>query len=240
MQVRRHARDERRKVREPRPDRRVSLLQRGAERFYVAAYAAGGIAMNEALLRVTAVLALSACACGAAIAAGTGAAPTAYGKVHWQPAQASDMQLFEPYIGTFQSRSFHDDEQNKDFHYLVEYRWFDAGHSIVKFSVRTVVPVDGKDVVNGEGYYGYDAFAGRLYAYAFFTAGMSGFGGVSEFDPKTHRRVTRAHSLGADGHATEVRDEFELVDAQTWKNTTYVSREGGPWQQVYSDTFTRL
>jgi hypothetical protein len=158
----------------------------------------------------------------------------------FQIATSEDMRVFDPYIGRFQSKTFTDDTGGTSFHYVVEYAWFDSGHRIVRFTVKTVLPDAGREIPGGEGFYGFDPFNARLYAFGFFPGGVTGFGAVAEFDLETHRRVTRARSQGPDGVATEVRDEFEVVDADTWKNRTSVRRAGGEWQVVYEDTFKRV
>jgi hypothetical protein len=156
-----------------------------------------------------------------------------------QRATADDMHVFDPYIGRFRSKTFHDDASGKAFHYVVEYRWFGAQQSIVEFTVSTAV--EGKQTLNARGFYGYDPFNQRLYATAAFSSGVSGFGSVGEFDRKTRRRVTWARSRGPDGPTTYVRDAFEVVDENAWKDVTSV-REGeqGEWRVVYEDTFTRI
>jgi len=158
----------------------------------------------------------------------------------WQRATPEDIHVFDPYIGRFQSKTFHDDSTGRAYHFVVEYRWFDAAQRIVRFSVKTVVPDEGREIEGGVGFYGYDPFHERLYASAFFPNGTTGFGGVSEFDRRTHARVTLARSQNPDGAFIEVRDAFEVIDADTWKNTTSVSRDGGEWKVVYEDTFRRL
>jgi len=156
-----------------------------------------------------------------------------------QAATAKDMQVFEPYIGRFRSRAFHDDDRGLDLHYFVEYRWVDSAHSVVRFRVWTRY-ADGTEVPGAEGYYGYDPFHDRLYVLGVF-AGTTGFGAVGEFDPSTRRRVTWARSWGADGVTTYVRDAFEVVDGDRFNDVTLVRRgEDGPWQVVYRDTFTRV
>lgn len=157
-----------------------------------------------------------------------------------QHATADDMHVFDPYIGRFRSKTFEDEESGKTFHHVVEYRWFDALRSVVEFTVSTVVGEDAERV-NSRGFYGYDPFHEQLYVIAALTQGGSGFGTVGEFDRATRRRVTWARSRTPDGRTMHVRDAFEVVDENSWKDVTSV-REGeeGEWRVVYRDTFTRI
>lgn len=158
-----------------------------------------------------------------------------------QRASADDVRVLDPYIGRFRSKTFRDQESGKTLHYVVEYEWFDANRSIAKFTVSTVVDGTGKETINGQGFYGYDPFEERLYVFGAFTSGMSGFGSVGELDRRTHRRVTWARSRNPAGVTVYVRDAFEVVDQDTWKDVTSI-REGetGEWKVVYTDTFTRI
>ncbi len=157
-----------------------------------------------------------------------------------QIASAEDMRVFDPYIGRFRSKTMRDEQRSTVFHYFVEYRWFDADTTIVRFRVSTVYADDGSEVVNAEGFYGHDPFEQHIYALAAFPWGVTGFGAVGEFDRTTHRRVTWARSM-TDRVVTHVRDVFEVVDANTWTDVTWIRT--GPedeWRIVYQDTFTRV
>jgi hypothetical protein len=157
-----------------------------------------------------------------------------------QTARAEDMRVFEPYIGRFRSQTHEANKTGKPFHYVVEYRWFDRQHGIVKFAVSTVFPDEGREIPGGEGFYGFDPFASTLYACGFFPNGTSGFGAVSEFDHETSRRVTLTRSMGPDGTPVTVRDEFDLVDADRWSNKTWIRRAGGDWQVMHEGTYSRV
>jgi hypothetical protein len=44
-----------------------------------------------------------------------------------------------------------------------------------------------------------------------------------------------------DGSLTHVRDSFEIVDADTWKNTTRIRKDGsGDWELAYEGTYRRV
>lgn len=158
-----------------------------------------------------------------------------------QHAVPEDIHVFDPYIGRFQSKKMYDPDLGKELHYIVEYAWFDAGQSIVRFMVSAEYVGDDEASVNAQGYYGFDPFHRRLYTIGFFAAGSTGFGAVGEFDRATGRRVTWARSKGPDGATVYVRDAFEVIDADSWSDVTAI--RGGDdtdWHVVYRDTFTRI
>jgi hypothetical protein len=158
-----------------------------------------------------------------------------------QHATPDDVRVFDPYIGRFKSEQQRDEESGKTFHYIAEYAWFDQKRSIVKFTISVVNEASGKQAVTAQGFYGYDPFEERLFVFGAFATGSSGFGSVGEFDRKTHRRVTWARSKAPDGATIHVRDAFEPVDSDTWKDVTSVRQgDDGPWKVVYQDTFTRI
>lgn len=158
-----------------------------------------------------------------------------------QSATRDDIHVFDPYIGRFRSKTLRDEPSGQALYYVAEYAWFDANRSIVKFTISVVNESSGDESINGQGFYGYDPFNERLYVLGAFTFGSTGFGCVGEFDRHTHRRVTWARSQGPDGATIHVRDAFQVVDGNTWKDVTSMKRgEGGEWQVVYEDTFTRI
>ncbi len=158
-----------------------------------------------------------------------------------QHAVPDDIHVFDPYIGRFRSKQFHDDQTGAPFHYIAEYEWFDTNHSIVKFTISVVVETSGKQAIISQGFYGYDPFQERLHVFGAFTSGHTGYGSVGEFDRRNNRRVTWARSKAADGATIDIRDAAEMQDADTWKNVTR-TRKGvdGDWKVVYEDTFTRI
>ena len=156
-----------------------------------------------------------------------------------QTAEPEDIRVFEPYIGRFRSPTRQDPNRGA-IYFAVHYRWFDTRRSIVHFRVTTVREDDGSETVNAEGFYGHDPFQGHLYAFGAFTWGATGFGAVGSFDPSTRARTTWARSISG-GEVTWVRDEFEIVDQDTWTDVTWTrTGEDGEWQKVYEDTFTRV
>ncbi len=165
--------------------------------------------------------------------------PIDFAEVQIPQAAPRDIHIFDPYIGTFRGEKQISDE-GKEFFYDVSYNWYDAGHTVVKFTIKLVVPSDTLERINGEGYYGYDPFRKQLFVHGYFPGGVVGFGAVSEFDPSMGTRVTRAHSQSADGATTEVRDTFWLIDKDSWGNATFISQDGGAWQKVHEGVYTRV
>jgi hypothetical protein len=110
-------------------------------------------------------------------------------------------------------------------HYVVEYAWFDDTRSIVRFTVIAVREATAREAPITEGFYGFDPFHGRLYTFAAFTWDATGWGTVGESDHQTSRRVTFARSRGPDGVTTWVRDAFENIDRDSWRNVTSI-RQG--------------
>lgn len=158
-----------------------------------------------------------------------------------QRATADDMRIMAPYIGEFRSSTHTFDDGKTEHHFIIRYEWFDGPRTIVKFTVSMVIPSQDRVIVNAEGFYGFDPFHDQLYVFGAFSHGMSGWGSVCEFNHQTGARTVCARSKGADGVVSYVRDAFERVDENTWKNRTSV-REGedGEWKLVYEDTYARV
>ncbi len=158
----------------------------------------------------------------------------------FQKATPQDIHIFDAYIGKFRSNSQRNEQLGKNIYFIVEYAWFDQNKSIVKFRLSYVIEDENKELLNAEGFYGFDPFENKLFHTQVFTFGSTAFGGIQEFDLDTNRRVTRARSKGADGAVTDVRDVFEVIDENTWKNTTHIRQGDGEWTQPFGDTFTRI
>lgn len=158
-----------------------------------------------------------------------------------QAAIAEDMKIFEPYIGAFRSSTHLFDDGKTEHHFIVSYEWFDQKKSIVKYVVSTVIPSQDRTILNSEGFYGFDPFDNRLYVLGAFRNGMTGFGSVGVFDHESGARETWAKSKGADGGVTYVRDGFQLIDADRWRNTTRIKiGDAGEWKVVSEDVYTRI
>lgn len=166
--------------------------------------------------------------------------PTDFDQVEWQSAEPADIHVMDPYIGTFRSetRSRND---GTEFYFTVSYAWYDAGQTLVKTTIRMVIPETGEERLIGDGFYGYDAFAGRIFSHVFFSRGTAAHGWISDFDPgPSLRRVVRLRSRDQDNVTTEVRDTFWLIDEDRWINETFLSVDGGPWRKISSGVYTRV
>lgn len=168
------------------------------------------------------------------------AAPTPYDAAS-QRATADDMRIMAPYIGEFRSATHTFDDGKTEHYFIVKYEWFDRPRTIVRFTISMVIPSQGRTLVNSEGFYGFDPFHQQLYVFGAFTHGMSGWGSICEFSHETGARIVCAKSKGADGVVTYVRDAFEVIDDNTWKNKTRIREgEGGEWKLAHEGTYTRV
>jgi hypothetical protein len=157
-----------------------------------------------------------------------------------QHATADDLRLFDRYIGSFRSQVNKFDDGTTEYFNKIVYTWFDHDKTIVKFTVATVIPSLDRVIVTAEGFYGYDPFDKRLYVFGAFTNGTTGWGSIGEFDRDTGVRVVWAQSVNADGVVTHVRDAFEPIDTDSWRNRTSIRLgDETDWNLVYEETFTR-
>lgn len=158
-----------------------------------------------------------------------------------QRATPEDMKIMAPYIGTFRSPTQLFDDGKTEHYFTVSYEWFDRARTIVKFTVSMVIPSQDRTLVNSEGFYGFDPFEDRLYVFGAFTRGMTGWGAMCRFDHDTGARAVCARSKTPDGNVVSVRDTFEPVNADSWRNRTWV-REGeeGEWKPVHEGIYTRI
>lgn len=157
-----------------------------------------------------------------------------------QAATPDDIKIFEPYIGKFQSDTRVFDNSDTEYFFTVTYAWFDRDKTIVKYIVAMEIPAQDRVIVNAEGFYGYDPFNERLYVFGAFTRGMTGWGSVGRFDHETGARETWAKSKGPDGVVTHVRDTFERINDNEWRNVTFIRTENETtWRQVVEDHYKR-
>ncbi|MEP1097501.1 MAG: hypothetical protein ABJG78_20460 [Cyclobacteriaceae bacterium] len=159
--------------------------------------------------------------------------------VKWQKASAKDISIFDSFIGRFRSKSRFSENLKKNIHFILEYQWFDSQKTTVKLRLSYIIEETGKETVHSEGFYGFDPTMSRLYLMQTYASGVISFGGLEEFDIKTGRRLVRARSVNQQGNLNHVKDEFEVVDKDTWKNKMY-SLEDDEWKVTYEDTFTRI
>ncbi len=147
----------------------------------------------------------------------------------------------ERYIGEFRSPTQLFDDGKTEYHHLLKYQWFDRAKTIVKFTISMAIPSQDRVLTTGEGFYGFDAVEKRLYVFGAFSHGASGWGTICELDHATGARTVCARTSEPDGSVTHVRDSFEIVDADHWKNTTRICKgESGDWEVVYQGSYTRV
>lgn len=157
-------------------------------------------------------------------------------QITWPTATAEDMAVFAPYIGTWQTET-RQTANGADVYFLLDYQWYDRQEAIVRLRIRQVL--NGVETVTAEGFYGIHPAEPRIYHFITGMSGIFGVGGVSAFDRTSHRRTTRTTGRGPDGVVVNLRDEFEIIDADHWKATTSM-RQDGQWNVVREDTFTRV
>ena len=157
-----------------------------------------------------------------------------------QRATADDIHMFDTYIGRFRGATQQDETSGREFFFTVEYAWFDEGHRTVRYRVALSIVGQQSDRTLSEGFYGYDPFNERVYVLGVFTSGASGFGAVGEFDRAANSRTTWACQIDADGRRIYVRDNMEMIDADSWRNVTRVRQgEDGDWTTITDEVMTR-
>jgi hypothetical protein len=158
-----------------------------------------------------------------------------------QRASAADMRsVFEPIIGEFRSPDQLFDDGKTGYYFRVSYQWFDAGRTIVRFTVTTVIPSQSRLVTNAEGFYWLDPLQGRIAVFGAFANGMTGTGAISRFDTASGRHEVRATSIDGSGAVTHVRDAFEILGPDAWRNVTRVQAGDDPeWRVVHDETYSR-
>lgn len=158
-----------------------------------------------------------------------------------QRATAADMaRLFEPRIGVFRSPDFLYDDGKTEHHFRIVYEWFDRDRKIVKFQVMTVIPSLSRTLLNSEGFYWLDPVRERIAVFGAFKAGQVGSGAIVAFDHDAGTHTLRATNVGTDGQVTEVRDSFERIDADTWRNKTAIRSGGEDWKVVHEGVYARV
>ena len=158
-----------------------------------------------------------------------------------QAAAAADMRIMERYIGEFRSPTHLFDDGKTKHHHLVKYQWFDRAKTIVKFTISMSIPSQDRVLTTAEGFYGYDSVARQLYVFGAFSHGTSGRGTICAFDHATGARTVCALSMEPDGSLTHVRDSFEIVDGDSWKNSTRIRKgDSADWQLVHEGVYRRV
>lgn len=154
--------------------------------------------------------------------------------------EADLVRLFEPRIGVFRSPDFLYDDGKTEHHFRISYEWFDREKRIIKFQVSTVIPSQSRTLVNSEGFYWRDPVQHRIAVFGAFKVGQVGSGAIVEFDHDAGTHTLRATNVGTDGQVTEVRDAFERIDANSWRNKTAIRSGSEDWKVVHEGVYTRV
>lgn len=158
-----------------------------------------------------------------------------------QPATVDDMNIMKPYIGTFRGSTQVFDDGETEYHFALNYEWWGGGEQLVKYTVSMVIPSQDRTLVRSEGYYGFDPFTKRIYVFGVFAGGMTGRGFMGKFDAEAGTREVWARSMDAEGVVNWVKDGFEVIDGDSWRNRTMLRRgDDVEWQQVHEDVYTRV
>ena len=157
----------------------------------------------------------------------------------WQTAAATDMALFEPFIGRFASEDKVSAE-GTEYRFIIDYDWYDNKKTVVKYTLEIEFPEQNDIRPIGEGYYRFDPLTGRIAVVGVFRDGRSGAGFMTPFDVETGSREVRIRTALPGGNAGEVRDTFWVIDQDTWGNRTYMRSGDASWRQVSEDVYHRV
>ena len=165
--------------------------------------------------------------------------PVSFETVNWQETNIQDMEMFQPYIGTFRGETYTADS-GTEYYFTITYAYYDLARTVVKYTLETHIPSRQQIRPLGEGFYMWDAFTSRIKVVGVFRDGRIGSGFMSPFDPETGAREVRIRASNPDGSQTQVRDTFWLIDENSWGNKTYISNKGAPWQAISETVYTRI
>ena len=158
-----------------------------------------------------------------------------------QRATREDMKLFEHKIGTFRSPTYLFDDGKTEHYFTIGYEWFDRDKTIVKVDVRTVIPSQSRTIVNSEAFYWHDPVKQQILVFGAFARGMVGSGAVGTFDHDAGTHTVWATSIDVKGTAMHVRDMFQAIDKNSWKNKTWVRMgDETEWKVVHEAVYTRV
>ncbi len=158
-----------------------------------------------------------------------------------QRAVAEDVRLFDRYVGRFRSPTRLFDDGETEHYFVVDYHWYDPGKTLLKYEIEMVIPSQDRSLSTSEGFYGYDPVAQRLFVFGAFRQGAMGWGTMARFDHETGRREVWVESRTPDGEVSEIRDEFEMLDDDRWRNVTRQRLGGdGEWTVISEGIYTRL
>lgn len=155
-------------------------------------------------------------------------------------AAAEDMAIFDHYVGRFRSEDKVFDNSETTYFFVIDYRWYDRGKTIIAYSLERHIPsMDRIDRI-GDGFYYLDRRDARIGVFGVFPDGRVGAGSMGEFDGESGARAVWVDAISPNGQPVEVHDAFSLVDADHWRNVTHIRREDGDWQEIGRDIYTRL
>lgn len=158
-----------------------------------------------------------------------------------QSASEEDMQVFAPYIGRFRSEPQRRPSDGAAYHFTVEYSWYDQPQTIVAYKLAMVVPGEEAVTSIGEGFYYFDRVSEHIAVVGVFRDGRSGAGLIGEFDRETHERTVWVTGTAPGQPPVALRDGFELLDEDRWRNVTQVRPPGSnEWRTVSDSVYTRL
>ena len=151
-----------------------------------------------------------------------------------------DMNAFAAYVGEFHSNRETFDDGETEYYFALRYEWYDDAKTTLKYSVAMVIPGQDREVIQSEGFYGYDPFDERIYvAGGFKRLGLS-FAVLEHSDPVKRQRRMLGRIQRPDGTITLVSDQFQWLDGDTFRNRAFTcTTESREWTKVYEGTYTR-
>jgi hypothetical protein len=157
------------------------------------------------------------------------------------PATRQDAAFFDSYVGEFHSDRLTFDDGETEYYFALRYDWFDEGRTTLEYSASMVIPGQDRKVLRSKGFYGYDPFGERIYvAGASRQFGLS-FAVLEHSDPGAGERRMLGRLQRPDGNVTLVSDQFEWIDADTFRNRAFVcTSESADWSKVYEGVYTRI
>jgi len=165
--------------------------------------------------------------------------PVDFNAVQVQSASVEDMAQFQPFIGTFQGKTYEGQNGTK-FYFTVKYEYYNRDNTVVKFTLTTHLPDSGEERPLGEGYYYFDRMDGVIRVMGVFKDGRIGAGYMTPFDAEAGTREVRIAAKTPNGQTNQVRDTFKILDENSWLNITYIANDKGEWQAVSEDIYSRV
>ena len=157
-----------------------------------------------------------------------------------KPATADDIGLFGSYVGEFHSDRLTFDDGETEYFFSLRYEWFDPAKTTLKYSVTMVIPEQDREILNSEGYYGFDPFEKRIFVVSAFKRMGVSLAVLEHSDPDAGERRMLGRIQRPGGNVTLVSDQFEWIDDDSFQNRAFTcTTESGEWTQVYEGIYTR-